>query len=252
MPNQPPALAIILARAGSKGLPRKNLDPVAAKPCAQWTIEHALASRRVGPILFSTDSPELRALAESLNTHAHARPPELATDTARIDDAARDALAAALARGLVTPDAPVVILYANVPVRPAALTDDALELLERTGCDSVQSYAPVGKHHPWWTARLDDHARVRPWEGDVLNHNVFRRQDLPPALIPDAGVIACTQRALTLSIPDVPPGPHAFFGLDRRAIQTREGEVIDIDSRTDQLVADAILRERPEHTRAHR
>ncbi|TVQ62176.1 MAG: acylneuraminate cytidylyltransferase family protein [Phycisphaerales bacterium] len=235
------AIAIVLGRAGSKGVPGKNLAPVAGKPCAQWTIEHALASERVGRVLVSSDSPELLALATSLGAHAHARSPELATDSARVDDAAREALHAARDGGLAT-DAPVVILYANVPVRPPALTDRALALLGESGCDSVQSYARVGKHHPWWTARLDEGGRVAPWEGEVLNHGVFRRQDLPPAFVPDGGVIALTQRALVLEIAGVGAGPHAFFGLDRRGIETREGEVIDIDTPTDLLVADAVLR----------
>ncbi len=235
------AVAIVLGRAGSKGVPGKNLAPVAGKPCAQWTIEHAIASECVARVVVSSDSEALLALAASLGAESHARPPALATDSARVDDAARAALNAA--RGLA-PGAPVVILYANVPVRPPGLVDRALVLLEESGCDSVQSYARVGKHHPWWTARLDDAGRVRAWEGDVLNHGVFRRQDLPPAFMPDGGVIALTQRALRLEIPGVGAGPHAFFGLDRRGIETREGDVIDIDTPTDLLVADAVLRGR--------
>src|SRR5262249_27632245 len=100
---------------------------------------------------------------------------------------------------------PIVILYANVPVRPAGLIDRAAARLIETGCDSVQSYAPVGKYHPWWMARIDPvNGDVRPWEGDVLNHNIFRRQDLPPCYVPDGGVIAVTRRALFREIPGVP------------------------------------------------
>jgi CMP-N-acetylneuraminic acid synthetase len=110
----------------------------------------------------------------------------------------------------------------------------------------VQSYSPVGKHHPWWTARVSEDGSVAPWEGEVLNHGVFRRQDLPGAHVPDGGVLAVTRRALFLDVPGVEPGPHAFFGRDRRGVLTGEGEVVDIDSRIDLLVADALLRERAE------
>jgi len=85
---------------------------------------------------------------------------------------------------------------------------------------------------------------VRPWEGDTLNHGVHRRQDLPPAYIPDGGVLCVTKRALELRIEGVEAGPHAFLGCDRRGIVTGEGEVVDIDSRVDLLVADALLSER--------
>ncbi len=165
-----------------------------------------------------------------------------------MDAAARHAITSLSSslRPSISPSLPIAILYANVPVRPPDLIDRALDLLSRSGADSVQSYASVGKHHPWWTARVDpdDAGRVTPWQGDVLNHGVHRRQDLPPAFIPDGGVLVCTHRALTLRVPGTAPGPHAFLGLDRRGIITREGDVVDIDSPIDLLVADAILRER--------
>lgn len=246
-PTDPKAVAIILARAGSKGVPGKNTAPIAGKPCVQWTIEAALGSRLVGRTLVSSDDRAALALARSLGADAIERPPALAGDTARIDDAARDALDrwAAGQRLDPRPESPVVILYANVPVRPPGLIDRALDLLLRSRCDSVQSYAPVGKFHPWWTARLDEHGSVSPWEGDVLNHGVFRRQDLPPAFVPDGGVIALTVRALRLQVPGVPQGPHAFFGLDRRGVVNPEGSVVDIDAPIDLALAHALLSQRP-------
>lgn len=249
--NARPALAVILARAGSKGMPGKNRAPIAGKPCAQWTIEHALHSQRIGRTILSTDDPELMALADTMGVTTVRRSPELASDTATVDAAAREAVdqheraeGSRSTRAPLAPATPVVILYANVPVRPADLSDRAVDLLVTSGADSVQSYVRVGKEHPWWMARLDEQGVVRPWEGDVLNHNIYRRQDLPPCFLPDGGVLCVTLRALRLQIDGVPPGPHAFFGRDRRGIQTREGDVIDIDSPVDALVADAVLRSR--------
>lgn len=243
------AIAIILGRGGSKGLSRKNLRDVAGKPCVQWTLEAAARARGVGLVALSSDNAEMLALARSLGAATIERPAALASDSARVDDAARHA-AQVLANSPallerrhapLTPDR-IVILYANVPVRPADCIDRALDLLARTGCDSVQSYAPVGKHHPWWTARVDaESGAVAPWEGEVLNHGVFRRQDLPPAFVPDGGVIALTRRALMLEIPGVPPGPHAFFGRDRRGIVNPGGSVVDIDTEIDLMVASAML-----------
>lgn len=240
------AIAIILARAGSKGLPGKNVAPVAGRPCIAWTIQAAQGARSVAHVAVSTDDPLAAAVAREMDARVIDRPPSLASDTARIDDAARHARGVLRERlGAALDAAPIVILYANVPVRPCDLVDRAVACLLETGCDSVQSYAPVGKHHPYWTARLDEATgRVRPWEGDTLNNNVFRRQDLPPAYIPDGGVIALTRRALFCEIPDVAPGPHAFFGADRRGVLTREGEVVDIDTPVDLAVAEAILRAR--------
>ncbi len=234
-----PATAIILARAGSKGVPGKNTRPIAGKPCIAWTINHAQSAASIGRIAVSSDDPRALDIAQSMGCTPLRRSDALASDTARIDDAAREA---ATQLG-ITASTPIVILYANVPVRPPGLIDRAVELLTRTGCDSVQSYQPVGKFHPWWTARVGDDGQIRPWEGDVLNHNTFRRQDLPPAFIPDGAIITCTRCALFCEVPGVPPGPHAFFGTDRRGIINPEGSVIDIDSEMDLLIADHRLKE---------
>lgn len=237
------ATAIILGRAGSKGVPGKNVAMVAGKPCGVWTIDLARSSASVSRVVVSTDDVSLASLARDRGATVIDRPAELASDTARIDDAARHAVQALERSGArFEGSSPLVILYANVPVRPRDLIDRAVALLTSSGCDSVQSYQPVGKHHPWWTARLDPSGTVRPWEGDVLNHGVFRRQDLPSAFIPDGGIIALTRRALFCEIPGVAPGPHAFFGKDRRGVINPEGAVVDIDAPTDLLVADAILR----------
>lgn len=237
-------LALILARAGSKGVPGKNTRPIAGRPCVAWTFDHALAARSAGAvdrIAVSTDDRAIQELALASGLDVVARPPELATDEARVDDAARHAVRAL---GSDSDFDAVVILYANVPVRPAGLIQRAVVLLVGTGADSVQSYAPVGKHHPWWTAVVEgepEGGAVRAWDGGVLNHGVFRRQDLPPAFVPDGGVLVVTRAALFGEIPGVEPGPHAFFGRDRRGVVNPEGAVTDIDSEVDLLVADAVL-----------
>lgn len=242
MPRQ--ALAIVLGRAGSKGVPGKNVRSIAGKPCAQWTIEHALGTAGIEAVVVSTDSQELKDLAHGLGVHVVDRPENLAGDHATIDDAARHA-ARSVAEKLpwtTDPRTPIAILYANVPVRPTDLTERALARLAESGCDSVQSYERVGKTHPWWMVRLDpESGNLRPWEGDVLNHNVFRRQDLPPAYLPDGGVIALTRRSLMLEIDGAQDGPHRFFGVDRRGIVSDAGSVVDIDEEADVVRAEMIL-----------
>jgi len=239
------ALAIILGRAGSKGLPGKNSALLGSKPCVQWTIEAAMNAASVGTVVVSSDDADVNACAHELGCTAIERPMELAHDTATIDDAARHAYEA-----IGFPDCPIVILYANVPIRPEGLIDDAVKMLVGSGCDSVQSYAAVGKHHPWWTVKVGDDGVVHPWAGEVLYHGCYRRQDLPSAQVPDGGVIALTPDALMRRV-SAPEGPHCFLGVDRRGILTGEGDVIDIDSRIDQIVADAILNEQSRERAVH-
>ena len=57
---------IIIARGGSKGIPRKNLLPVCGKPLIYWTIQHALTSSKISDIWVSSDDNEILDYALSL------------------------------------------------------------------------------------------------------------------------------------------------------------------------------------------
>lgn len=226
-------LCIILARAGSKGLPNKNALPVAGRPMLDWTIDHALAAAGVDRVVLSTDGGHLAEIAERRGIDVVMRPAELAHDTATVDSAARHAV-----ESMDEAYDHVVILYGNVPLRPAGLIDAALAKLTATGCDSVQSVCPVGKMHPFWMRKLGGVG------GDALENyqpnQVYRRQDLPPVFMLDGGLIAVTREAL-LTVRD--GEPHAFLGEDRRAVVTQPGEVVDVDTEIDLHVAGAILRQ---------
>ena len=235
------ALAVILARAGSKGLPHKNRLPVAGKPCLAWTIEHALASSSLDRILLSTDSEEMAKIGRQMGVEVVTRPYEFAHDTATVDAAVRHAVTS-----IIDSHDSIVILYGNVPVRPADLTDRALAKLHNAGCDSVQSVCPVGKHHPYWMKSLvgehDD--TLEAYEAN----SIYRRQDLPPLYQLDGGIIAVRRESLF----EVDThNPHAFLGQDRRAVITQPGEVVDIDGPADRLVAEATLQLQLEEAKAN-
>lgn len=244
------AVVVILARGGSKGVPGKNWASVAGRPCIAWTLDHALQAATAGVVAVSTDDPKVAEVAHHMGAHLVDRPGALASDTARVDDALRHAVTDLTARGLTDhdEDTPIVMLYGNVPVRPPGVIDQAVRLLVGSGADSVQTYQPVGKHHPWWTCRVEGDGRVAAWDGGPLFHGCFRRQDLPPAQIPDGAVTVVTRRALFGKVPGATPGPHAFLGVDRRAVVNPEGSVVDIDAPLDLRVADAVLRDRPAAT----
>lgn len=223
------ATAVVIGRAGSRGLPGKNALRVGGRPMIAHSVEHARQAGSIGRILCSTDGDRIAEAAAAAGAEIVRRPAPLADDHATVDAAVRHAIESTGDQAGI-----VVILYGNIPIRPPGLVDRAVESLRTNGADSVQSYAPVGKHHPFWTCRLDDGGCVSPWE----SNDVHRRQDLPPAFIPDGGVIAVTRRSLFR----VEPGrPHAFLGDDRRGIRNAIGEVVDVDDEIDLAVAEAIL-----------
>lgn len=231
-------LTVIIARAGSKGLADKNALPIAGRPMLAWTIDHALSSKLAGKVVLSTDGEKLAQIARSLDVQVVMRPAGLADDNATVDSAARHAVLE-IESQTDTPFDAVVILYGNIPVRPADLTDRAITKLKDTGCDSVQSVYPVQKTHPLWMKKLGGE------QSDELlmyeDNDIYRRQDLPPVYMLNGGVIAVTRKSLFAVDP---AKPHAFFGEDRRAIVNKPDEVLDVDSRLDLLVAEALLNER--------
>lgn len=231
--NDGGALGVILARAGSKGLPNKNSMTIAGKPMLAWTIEHALLSKKIKRVLVTTDGEALAQIAGKYDVEVIRRPAELASDTATIDAAARHAV-----NQVVDTHDNVCLLYGNVPVRPNDLSDRAIEMLEEKQADSVQSVCPVGKNHPYWMKTVD------PETGrlEMLHDNqIYRRQELPPVYMLDGGVIALTRSSLFNLIEGQ---PHAFLGSDRRAVVTEPGDVVDIDTQEDFKTAEAILEER--------
>ena len=74
-------VAFIFARGGSKGLPGKNIRPLGGKPLIAWSIEHALAVKRIERVIVSTDSEEIAAVARDYGAEVpFIRPAELAQD----------------------------------------------------------------------------------------------------------------------------------------------------------------------------
>ena len=230
-------LGIILARGGSQGLKNKHLLRLLDKPVITYTFDHARSSRLITHTVVTSDSPEILLLARNAGLLTIRRPPHLATDDASVQDVLLDAMRSVEASEGIHADA-VVCLYGNVPVRGDGVIDRALDLLHASGCDSVRSFCPVGKWHPAWMAELDED-RVIPHQAG----SIHRRQDLDPLYLHDGAVVAVA-RASVLRALEHPEDPHAFFGIDRRAIRTEPGETVEIDRLTDFFLAEAILRHR--------
>jgi CMP-N-acetylneuraminic acid synthetase len=132
----------------------------------------------------------------------------------------------------------VVVIYGNVPVRGDGVIDRAVELLGKTNCDSVRSFCPVGKWHPAWMCRIEGNVAE-----SVVPGSIHRRQDLAPLFLHDGAVVAVSRAAMLRGKAN-PRDPHAFFGVDRRAIMTASGETVEIDEQKDLYLAEAILRDK--------
>lgn len=173
-------LALIPARGGSKGVPRKNVLPVAGKPLVVHSIEHALASRHITRTIVSTDDAEIAAIAVAAGAQVpFRRPAEYANDTATDLDVFRHALDWLLFEQGYFPDL-VVHLRPTSPARRPEKIDEAIELmLSHPEADSLRSVCPV-EHTPYkmWKVSGDYIEPAFPIEGMPEAHSA-PRQKLP-------------------------------------------------------------------------
>ena len=136
-------LALVPARGGSKGIPRKNLLVLAGKPLLAYTIEQALASRYITRTIVSTDDEEIADVARRYGADVpFARPSELAQDLSPDLDVFRHALEWLRDRERYCCEL-VVHLRPTAPVRRVALIDNAIEIM--LGHPEAHSLRSVGR-----------------------------------------------------------------------------------------------------------
>ena len=150
--HQAQILGLILARGGSKRLPRKTLRLLAGKPLLAWTAEAARAARHLDRVILSTDDAEIAAVGRDFGIEVpFTRPAELATDHSTGLEVILHALHRLADQG-ETYDY-VVVLQPTSPLRSAADIDAAIELLRQRQADAVISVCETD-HPPEWSNTL--------------------------------------------------------------------------------------------------
>jgi N-acylneuraminate cytidylyltransferase len=153
-------LALIPARGGSKGIPRKNIRAFAGHPLIAYSIAAGLQSASAGRVVVSTDDDEIAGVARAYGAEApFLRPSELASDSSTDLPAFEHALSWLRTNEGYEPDV-VVQLRPTSPIRPPGLVDRAVQrLLDHADADSVRGVVPAGQNpHKMW--RLNGEDRV--------------------------------------------------------------------------------------------
>ena len=216
-------LVLIPARGGSKSVPRKNLREVGGKPLIVHAIDTARRCASVGRIVVSTDNAEIADAARRAGAEVpFLRPSDLGADDTPdlpvLEHALRE-----LARNGYHPFA-VVWLRPTSPLRTPDDVDAAVELLRRTGADSVRSVC-LTEHHPYWMKVLEDD-RLRPLLPDRDDAAYPRRQLLPDVYRLNGAieVIRCDRLAVRSG---------SMYGADVRGYVMPRERSIDVDDEAD-------------------
>lgn len=174
-------LAIIPARGGSKGIPRKNLTLIEGRPLIYYSITHAVQSSLIDRVIVSTDDQEIASIAEECGAEVpFLRPAELAEDHVLDFPVFKHALDFLESSENYLPDI-IVHLRPTSPIRKPVWIDDAVRILLKTPeADSVRSVS-LCEMHPYRMFDIDSDGFLKP----LMSHEhpepyLLRRQDLPP------------------------------------------------------------------------
>ncbi len=139
-------LALVPARGGSKGIPRKNLALLAGRPLIEHTLAAVRASRRIDDTLLSTDDEEIAACAARCGfATTYRRPAALAADDTPMIEAVEHALGWYARERGQTPEA-ILLLQPTSPLRSAADIDGAIERFAASATDTLASVHAMGEH----------------------------------------------------------------------------------------------------------
>lgn len=235
--DKPRVLAIVLARGGSKSVPKKNIRPLAGLPLIAYTLREAKKSRHITRLVVSTDSEEIAAIArEHGGETPFLRPAELATDTANSKDCLKHATAFCEAQEGKPYDYVVELMCTN-PLKTAADIDAVLDKLISTGADSVIGVMRLVDHHPARIKRIVDDRII---DFCVPEPNESRRQDLtPPAYIRNGSIYSMPRDMLMVH-------DRRYGTTNSRAYVFPDERTVNIDSEMDWLAAEQIVRRQQE------
>lgn len=223
-------LAIIPARGGSKGLPRKNVKFLAGKPLIVWTIQAALGSKYLNRIIVSTEDKQIAEISKKFGVEILNRPKYLATDTAKTIDVVLHVLKV-LEKKQYIPDI-LVLLQPTSPLRQTSDIDKALEIFlkNKNKCESVIS---VCKLEPflYWSLKL-----VGNYLKPFFNKKLFlkRRQDLPKIFFPNGAIYITTPKIIKKYKSFYPPKIMPYFMPKEKSI--------DIDNLVEFKLVELILK----------
>jgi len=225
-----PVLGIIPARGGSKGIPGKNLRPLAGRPLIDYAACAARASGVVDRLILSTDSAEIARLGHRLGIEVpFLRPADLARDETPMAPVLEHALAELAALDW-RPEI-VVLLQPTAPLRRPEHVARAVAMLRETACDSVVSVVELPRHHsPDYVMKVEA-GRLVPFL--AAGARITRRQDAAPAFARDGTVYAFRREVLLRT--------GGIYGEHCRPLVLDAGESITLDAPEDWGRAEARL-----------
>jgi CMP-N,N'-diacetyllegionaminic acid synthase len=218
-------VAIIPARGGSRGIPRKNIQKLAGKPLIAYTIEAAQQSGVIDRVIVSTEDDEIAAIAGEYGAEIVKRPAALATDEAPTEPTLLHVVKHLEETENYKADI-IILLQATSPMREGAHIKEALQRFLGNGYDSLLSVCP--SHTFLWKTNKD---RAMPVNYDFKNRP--RRQDAQPQYRENGAIYITDHKILV--------GEHNRLGGKIGLYVMQEEVSLEIDNAFDFWLCEQVL-----------
>lgn len=224
-------VAIIPARGGSKGIPKKNIHMIAGKPLLRHVLDQVLGTVLIGKVIVSTDDNEIACVAMQAGADVVRRPSEISTDESSSEAALLHTLEYLVENEQYVPD----ILVFMQCTSPLVLSEDIKAIIQvfmNTGADSALTVAP--SHAFLWKQNAQG-------EAIAVNHDKrlrLRRQDLENEYVETGAVYV-------MDVAGFKKAKNRFFGKTVMYIIPEE-RALQIDSEHECDIAEFLLLKRQE------
>ncbi len=223
-------LAVITARGGSKGIPKKNIKELGGTPLIAWTIEAVKGAHYLTECIVSTDDTAIADVCRHFGARVpFMRPPALATDSATSISVVQHALTWMKENEGKEFDY-LMILQPTSPFRTTDDIDASIKMIVDTGADSVMGMKKLVDFSAAKLKRIDEDGHILPWleeEGSISKS----RNELPPVYKRNCAIYL-TKTSLIMT--------GDMFGGDSRAYVMPEERSIDINTPCDFALAEVI------------
>lgn len=227
-------LAIVPARGGSKGVPKKNIKKINGKPLISYTIEAAKSCKLIDRVVVSTDDIEIAEISREYGAEIpYLRPNDLAGDKSPTIDCIIHMLDYLKENEDYVPDY-VMLLQCTSPLRNSKHVEEAINKLFETRKDAIVSICEA-EVNPYW---------ANVFNGDNLEYfieegkNITRRQDLPEVYRLN-GAMYIVKTKILLQEKTFEPKSLTGYVMD-------DISSVDIDTAMDFKIAEIIMKEREE------
>lgn len=182
--NKTPIYGLIPARGGSKGVPKKNMRLIAAKPLIDYTILAAAQSSFIDKVFVSSDDEEILLHSKTLGVNVINRPAQFATDSASSVDVVNHFIGT-FPDSLQNQDPYIVFLQPTSPLRTAHHIDDAIAHMVNEQAQYLSSVSKADKS-PYKMFEIDTNGRLQALFKETLSN--VPRQDLPDVFMPNGAI----------------------------------------------------------------